>query len=44
METKQKAKEILDYVLGIVKVDDKVVTKRYYKEIINEIGFMIDTD
>ena len=42
---KQKAEEILDYIIGIAKVDDKIINKnRHRKEILKEIEFMLTTD
>ena len=49
METKDKAKEVLDYVLEYVVIPNKLEihefqkTKRY-KEMLKEIEFMIDSD
>lgn len=43
-ETKNKAKEIYEYFIRVIKSDDKILNGRYKKEIIKEIEFLIDTD
>jgi hypothetical protein len=49
METEDTAKEILEYCIQYllnakVGEEEKAIGKKRYKEMVKEIGFMIDTD
>ena len=44
METKLKAKEILDYCILELTGNFKIKDKKKYKEMLKEIIFMLETD